>query len=94
MGLLDKLQKENSKLSKYNGNTPTINQLATKQSKLHADDTNAGYSLDGAFLGEVNKDFQSYDDGINNSLPVPTYLDNKKPISKYSDNPPEIGSHF
>lgn len=48
MGLLTKLTTEGSNLSKYDGATPPVNPLATKQSKLHADGSQPGYSLNGA----------------------------------------------
>ncbi len=94
MGLLDKLLKENSQLSKYNGDTPTINPLASKQSKLHANDTEPGYSLDGAYKSDVNNDYVAYDDGYANSIPQPSILDRGTKYTKYSDVPPEVGARF
>jgi len=51
MGLLDKLLNPNAvggtKLTAYHGTTPPVNPLATKSSKLHADGSVAGYSLNG-----------------------------------------------
>ena len=48
MGLLDKLTTQGSNLTPYDGATPQINPLATKQSKLHADGNQPGYSLNGS----------------------------------------------
>lgn len=76
MGLLNKLQQGDSTLTPYNGNTPSINILATNQSSLHAtQDGSAGYSLDGNSFSVVNDSFQTYLDGANNVLPTPSLLD-------------------
>ena len=58
--LLNKLQKEGSDLTAFKGVTPRTNPGATPQSKLHASDSQPGYSLNGAFRGEVNKAYNSY----------------------------------
>ena len=94
MAILDLLKTEGSKYSKYNGTDPTINPGATKQSKLHAYDTDPGYSLGGAFKSEVSKAYQAYDDGDSgNKLPLVSQLDRKDgsvPASdKYMNNLPE-----
>ena len=83
MGLLDKLQQQGSILTAYNGNTPSINPLATQLSKLHD-----SYSTTGDNASQVNADFQAYLDGTLNALPQPTNLDLSTAPSKYLDNPP------
>lgn len=86
--LLDPLKGSN--LTAYNGATPSINPLATKSSKMHAFGDTAGYSLNGAYSSEVNKDYQAYLDGVPNNLPQPSQLDlNGKTPSQYLDNLPE-----
>jgi hypothetical protein len=89
MGLLDKLTIQGSNLTPYDGATPKINPLATKQSQLHADGNQPGYSLDGSGTSIVTADYSAYNDGVNNALPQPSQLDlNGKTPSKYLDNPP------
>jgi hypothetical protein len=89
MGLLDKLTTQGSNLTPYDGATPKINPLATKQSQLHANGNQPGYSLDGSAAAIVTADYTSYNDGYNNALPRPSQLDlNGKTPSKYLDNPP------
>ena len=89
MGLLDKLTIQGSNLTPYDGTTPKINPLATKQSKLHADGNQPGYSLNGSATSIVTTDYTAYNDGYNNALPQPSQLDlNGKTPSKYLDNPP------
>ena len=89
MGILDKLTQQGSVLTPYDGKTPPTNPLATKQSKLHADGNQPGYSLDGSAAAIVTADYTSYNDGYNNALPRPSQLDiNGKTPSKYLDNPP------
>jgi len=83
MGLLDKLQNNGSTLTAYNGNTPSINPLATQLSKLHD-----SYSTTGDNANQVNTDFQAYLDGTLNALPQPTNLDLSTAPSKYTDNLP------
>jgi hypothetical protein len=75
MGLLDKLTTVGSSLTAHNGNNPPINPLSTQQSKLHADGDTPGYSLNGAQLDTVSTQFNAYDDGITNPLPLPSQLD-------------------
>ena len=89
MGLLDKLTTQGSNLTPYDGSTPKINPLATKQSKLHADGNQPGYSLNGSAASIVTAEYTAYNDGYNNALPQPSQLDlNGKTPSKYLDNPP------
>jgi hypothetical protein len=89
MGLLTKLTTDGSNLSKHDGATPPINPLATKQSKLHADNDQPGYSLDGAGAAQVIRDYGNYEDGVNNAIPQPSILDlNGRAPSKYLDNLP------
>lgn len=83
MGLLDKLQNNGSALTAYNGNTPSINPLATQLSKLHD-----SYSTTGDNANQVNADFQSYLDGTANALPQPSILDISVTPTKYLDNLP------
>lgn len=89
MGLLDKLTKTGTPHSYDNGATPTTNPGATTLSKLHADGSQPGYSVDGANFADVNTAFQSYNDGVNNILPQPSQLDlNGVTPPKYTDNLP------
>jgi len=90
MGLLDKLTNEGSSLSAYDGTTPSVNPLATQQSKLHADGNAPGYSLDGAQANIVATQFNDYLDGITNQLPLPSQLDmNGVTPPQYLNNLPE-----
>ena len=90
MGLLNKLQTAGSTLTSYDGVTPPTNIGATKSSKLHAFSNLPGYSLSGAFTGEVTSAYTSYNDGVPNALPQPSNLDlNGKDQPKYLDNPPK-----
>lgn len=75
MGLLDKLTTQGSAFTAHDGNNPPINPLATQQSKLHADGNAPGYSLNGAQASTVATQFNAYDDGITNPLPLPSQLD-------------------
>ena len=89
-GLLDKLQKDGSVLTAYNGATPPTNIGATKSSKLHASNNTPGYSLNGNFSSEATTAFQQYVDGVGNTLPQPSQLDlNGTTPARYLDNPPE-----
>ena len=58
-----------------NGQTPSINPLATQQSTLHADGAAPGYSLNGSDFSDVNSAYQQYNDGVVNFLPQPSLLD-------------------
>ena len=55
MGLLDLLQGPGSNLTAYNGNTPSINPLATNASQMHD-----SYSITGDNFNAVNGDYQSH----------------------------------
>ena len=88
MSLLDKLTNGDSNLSAADGGPIAVNPLATKQSKLHANGSNASYSLDGSNQSSVNSNYQAYDDGAVNNLPQPTQLE-KQNITKYTDNLPQ-----
>ena len=70
MGLLDKLTNAGSTLTSHNGNTPPTNPLATQQSQLLN-----GYSLNGAQSNTVSTQYNAYEDGITNPLPLPSTLD-------------------
>jgi hypothetical protein len=70
-------------LTPTNGNTPSINPLSTRQSKLHAfgeGNGQPGYSIDGSQYSEVSPQYNSYVDGDTNILPDPTSLDLNDPI--------------
>ena len=76
MGLIDMLTSGKSNLTPYNGTTPQTNPLSTAQSNMHADASGApGYSINGSDSVEVNKNYQSYLDGVSNILPQPSQLD-------------------
>ena len=76
MGLLDKLIQGGSQFTVWDGATPAVNPLATKQSKMHADQSGEpSYSLNGKNFTSVNQDYQSYLDGDINALPQPSQLD-------------------
>jgi len=76
MSLLNKLTQTGSPFSiTGNGSTPPTNILATNQSKLHADGSQASYSVNGANFTQVNNAFQAYVDGMPNNLPQPSQLD-------------------
>jgi len=88
--LLNKLTKDGSRLTPYDGATPDINPLATQQSNLHADASGKpGYSVNGNSFNRVNGFYQLYLDGTANTLPQPSQLDlNDVTPSKYLDNLP------
>lgn len=89
MGLLDKLITQGgSQYTTYDGKTPKVNPLATKQSQMHADQAGIpSYSLNGSNFPFVNADYQTYEDGDNNVLPQPSQLDTNGvvPISALKD---------
>ena len=94
MGLLDMLTNQGgSSLSAYDGATPPTNPLATQQSKLHADGTQASYSVNGTNVSVVNPQYQSYLDGVPNNIPQPSVLDRDNgnvPVNKhYLNNLPQ-----
>jgi len=70
MGLQDKLESDGSNLTTWNGTTPPINKLATKSSELHYT-----YSVNGQNKSAVNSEYQSYEDGVTNILPLASTLD-------------------
>lgn len=75
MGLLDMLTTQGSSLSQYDGGNIPVNPLATGQSTLHADGNQPGYSLDGANASTVTSQYNAYDDGVPNQIPLPSQLD-------------------
>lgn len=75
MGLKDILLGPGSALTAYDGKTPKINPLATKQSTMHAVKDTAGYSISGNYSVQTNNDYQQYLDGAINFLPLPSRLD-------------------
>ena len=91
MGLLDMLLTQGSPFTAApNGQTPSINPLATQQSTLHADGAAAGYSLNGSDFSDVNSAYQSYNDGAINFLPQPSLLDlDGQTPPQYLNNLPE-----
>lgn len=90
MGLLNKLTINGSTFSYGNGVTPSTNVGATVLSKLHADGTSPGYSLDGSDFSTVNAAYQSYNDGVTNILPQPSQLDlNGATPTQYINNLPQ-----
>jgi hypothetical protein len=90
MGLLTKLTAEGSILSAHDGNNPPINPLATQQSKLHADGNAPGYSLNGANANLVTTQYNGYEDGTPNQIPLPSQLDlNGTTPAQYLNNLPQ-----
>ena len=90
MGLLNMLTTQGSNLSTYDGAQPPVNPLATQQSKLHADGNTPGYSLDGANANLVTTQYNGYDDGTPNQIPLPSLLDlNGVAPTQYLDNLPQ-----
>jgi hypothetical protein len=73
-----------SSLTEYDGATPQINQLATKQSTLHFDSRTGtegwsirGYQSPSGFT--TVKNYNAYADGVYNPIPNPTTLDLNDP---------------
>jgi hypothetical protein len=90
MGLLTKLTAEGSILSAHDGNNPPVNPLATQQSKLHADGNAPGYSLNGANANLVTTQYNGYEDGTPNQIPLPSQLDlNGTTPAQYLNNLPQ-----
>ena len=111
MGILDKFKTPKSSelkngseyAPKYNANDGAVpkSELASEFSPLHAGAKGEeGFSLNGTDLNEVTKLYNAYDDGVINTLPTPTILENKLDPSgifkpqynsgkKYEDNHPE-----
>lgn len=75
MGILTKLTTLGSAYTSYDGATPSTNPLATQQSKLHSDGGQPGYSLNGANTNQVTSEYNSYNDGVGNQIPLPSLLD-------------------
>ena len=93
MGLLDMLINQGSPFTAApNGQTPPTNQLATKQSTLHANGASAGYSLDGTNFSGVNNNYQQYNDGVTNFLPQPSQLDVNGQTPTFPLSDPSYGS--
>jgi hypothetical protein len=84
MGLLDKLTTQGSNLSAYDGTNPPVNPLATQQSKLHANGNQPGYSLNGANTSLVTAQYNAYQDGTPNQIPLPSLLDTNGTIAPVS----------
>jgi hypothetical protein len=93
--LLDRLTTGvGSALSVGNGVTPSINVGATNLSKLHADNDQPGYSLNGANAVDVRTAYNAYNDGVPNLLPNPSLLDLNGVIPPtYRDTGP-IDGHY
>jgi len=90
MGILTKLTTEGSIFSAHDGNNPPVNPLATQQSKLHVDGNQPGYSLDGANANTVITQYNGYEDGTPNQIPLPSLLDlNGVTPTQYLDNLPQ-----
>ena len=90
MGILTKLTTEGSILSAHDGNNPPVNPLATQQSKLHADGNAPGYSLNGANASTVTTQYNGYEDGTPNQIPLPSQLDlNGVTPPQYLNNLPQ-----
>ena len=75
MGILTTLTTLGSAYTSYDGATPSTNPLATQQSKLHSDGGQPGYSLNGANTNQVTSEYNSYNDGVGNQIPLPSLLD-------------------
>jgi len=75
MGILTTLTTQGSIYTSYDGATPSTNPLAAQQSKLHSDGNQPGYSLNGANTNQVTSDYNAYNDGVGNQIPLPSLLD-------------------
>lgn len=74
------------------GNEPSL-LGSTQQSKLHADGSQPGYSLNGNYTGEVSDMNNAYNNGGAITLPNPSGLDlNGVQPSPYSN--PETGATY
>ena len=90
MGILTKLTTQGSAFTAYDGTTPTVNPLATQQSKLHVDGNAPGYSLNGANASTVTTQYNGYEDGTPNQIPLPSQLDlNGTTPLQYLNNLPQ-----
>jgi len=66
---------------------------STQQSKLHADDIQPGYSLNGNYSGEVSNMNNAYNNGGAITLPTPSGLDlDGEDPSPYTN--PETGATY
>ena len=84
------LTTQGSNFSAHDGAQPPVNPLATQQSKLHVDGNAPGYSLNGANANLVTTQYNGYDDGISNQIPLPSQLDiNGVTPPQYLDNLPQ-----
>ena len=89
MGILTTLTTQGSAYTSYDGTTPSTNPLATQQSKLHSDGNQPGYSLNGANANQVTSDYNAYNDGVGNQIPLPSLLDiNGATPTQYLNNLP------
>jgi hypothetical protein len=84
MGILTKLTTQGSAFTAYDGTTPPVNPLATQQSKLHADGNQPGYSLNGTNTSLVTAQYNAYQDGTPNQIPLPSLLDTNGAIAPVS----------
>ena len=76
MDLVQRLTKEGSSLSKYNGEKVPILKGSTRESTLHGTPEGGnGYSITGEDFKNVNKQYQSYDTSPNKTLPQSSLLD-------------------
>lgn len=75
MSLKDKLQNQGSNLTPWNGSTPSTNRGATKQSTLHGNGEEYGYSTSGATYVTTNLASELYDNGGSWPLRQPSNLD-------------------
>jgi hypothetical protein len=93
MGLLDKLTTGGSNLSYNDGATPSINPLSNGLASIHSDgNPSNSYSLNGSNALTIGNLVAQYQDGVNNSLQLPSILDlNGATPSQYLNNLPESG---
>lgn len=70
MGLQDTLLQNGSNLTRHDGATPPTNGLALPSSELQNT-----YSINGNNFPLVNSQYQKYDDGAVNKLPLQSQLD-------------------
>jgi hypothetical protein len=82
--ILPDFNEDGSSLTEYDGTTPKINPLATKQSTLHFDFKSGtegwstrGYQSPSGFT--TVKNYNAYADGVYNFIPSPTALDLNDP---------------
>jgi hypothetical protein len=77
MGILNLFNTQGSQLQGQATatNSPTL-VASTPQSKLHGTfEGTPGYSTNGEYFDEVNTQWQAYNDGMPNALPLPSQLD-------------------